>query len=269
MFLHPGTVVGVEETNPAGSADSLIVRELWQFGLSMTRDRVGQKLLFRKDEAGATDATVLLDEEVRTGEVDGVVDDGPVVPGDLVFGLNVSVQVSKILLCVATDGTGEGGLEVGSSPGPEHQGAPDCLDPPGSVSEVDVVGQFVPGGELVSLTGPTLVAQAGPAGVTGPGDLGVEDSSALETPRQSQVPGQDDPASPGQLLAVERLEEVAGGQVEPQLAHGEEDLAAGRTDLTAEDLLAVLGGEVRLEGRLAPGKPITQLAGQGGQAGVA
>ena len=106
--------------------------------------------------------------------------------------------------------------------------------------EVDVSVEFLPRGQLVSLTGPTLPAQGGPAAVAGSGPGGEELSPAERTAGQSQVSGQQDPASLGQLAAVKGREEVTASQVEPQLRHAEESLTAVRADLTAEHLLAVL-----------------------------
>ena len=119
------------------------MRELRQFGLAVTGHSVDQKLLLWKVEAGAAALAILLDEELRTWQVDGAVDGSPVVPGDLVFGLDVSLNVNKILLCVTTGSAGEG-LEVRSCSGSQHQRALDCLDCPSAVFEVDVGVEFLP-----------------------------------------------------------------------------------------------------------------------------
>ena len=73
----------------------------------MAADSVAEKLLFRKDEAGATNLTILADQQVPTWQLDAAVDDGLVVPGDVVFGLNVSVNVHKIVLGVMTGSAAE------------------------------------------------------------------------------------------------------------------------------------------------------------------
>ena len=132
--------------------------------------------------------------------------------------------------------------------------------------EVDVGVELLQGGQLVFLTGSTLVAQASPAAVTGSGGLRVESCPALETPSQPQVPGQSHPAGLHQLATVECLVLVAASQVEPQLPHCEETLTAGRVGLTPEHLLAVEAGSVSLQRSGALSNPVAELTGQGREA---
>ena len=132
--------------------------------------------------------------------------------------------------------------------------------------EVDVGVEFLPRGQLISLTSPTLPAQSGPAAVAGSG-LGCEELSPAErTAGQSEVSGQQDPASLGQLAAVKCREEVTASQVESQLRHAEESLPAGRAGLAVEHLLAVMPPLVSPQTSGALGKIMTELAGQGRQA---
>ena len=112
VLLHPVAVVGAEQTDPAGPADSLRVRELRKFGLPMASHRVAEQLHLRQDEAGAAGLTVLLDQQVTTWQVDATVDGSLVVSGDLMLGLNVLVNVHKIFLLLTTGGTGEAGLPL-------------------------------------------------------------------------------------------------------------------------------------------------------------
>ena len=129
--------------------------------------------------------------------------------------------------------------------------------------EVDVGVEFLPGGQLVSLTGPTLVAEASLAAVTGPGGLCVENCPALKTPSQPQVLGQLHPAGLHQLATVKCLLLVAASQVKSQLPHSEETLTAAWAGLAPEHLLAVEAGLVSLQSSGVLGNPVTQITRQG------